>query len=417
MKKNILLKKVRIVDEGHSDNNKVLDILIENGIIKKIGTNIRNPNGVEVFQEKGAHVSIGWMDIGVQIGEPGYEHREDLKSITKAAIKGGYTAIAAYPNTHPVIQDKTSVQFLKSFSKNNPVEIFAIGALSKDAKGTEITEMYDMHQNGAIAFSDGDKSIQSAAVMLRSLEYVKAFGGLVMNTPMDYTLSKRGMMHEGATSTIMGVSGISEIAEIIMIERDLNLLKYSESRLHISNISTEKGIKLIRKAKKDSLKVTASTSVMNLAFTDKELENFDSMYKVMPPLRSRLDRKALRKAISSGALDIITSNHVPIEEEFKKLEFSYAKFGAIGLETCFALANTTLQKTISLGQLIDILSYKPRTLFGLPMPKIEVGAVANLTLFDPTRSWTVTAADFASKSRNSPLLGMELMGVVFGVVV
>jgi len=417
MKKNILLKKVQLISKGHPDNEKVLDILIENGIIKEIGKNIQNPNGVEVFQEKGAHVSIGWMDIGVQIGEPGFEQREDLESITRAALKGGYTAIAAYPNTNPVVQSKTSVNFIKAFSKNNPVNIYTIGALTKNCNGVEMTEMFDMHNEGALAFSDGNNSIQSADVMLRSLEYVKAFDGLVMNAPMDYTLSKHGMMHEGETSMKMGVQGISDIAEEIIIERDLNLLKYSESRLHISNITTEKGVKLIKKAKKEGLNVSTSVCVMNLAFMDSELSSFDPMFKVLPPLRGKYDMKAMRKGVQEKYIDIITSNHVPIEEEYKKLEFSYAKFGAIGLETCFALVNNSLRKMVHITQIVEAIAVNPRNLLGIPIPKIEVGAVANLTLFNPTLRWKVTESDFESKSRNSPLIGMELVGKVLGVVV
>lgn len=417
MKKNILLKKVQLISKGHPDNEKVLDILIENGIIKEIGKNIQNPNGVEVFQEKGAHVSIGWMDIGVQIGEPGFEHREDLESITRAALKGGYTAIAAYPNTNPVVQSKTSVNFIKAFSKNNPVNIYTIGALTKNCNGVEMTEMFDMHNEGALAFSDGNNSIQSADVMLRSLEYVKAFDGLVMNAPMDYTLSKHGMMHEGETSMKMGVQGISDIAEEIIIERDLNLLKYSESRLHISNITTEKGVKLIKKAKKEGLNVSTSVCVMNLAFMDSELSSFDPMFKVLPPLRGKYDMKAMRKGVQEKYIDIITSNHVPIEEEYKKLEFSYAKFGAIGLETCFALVNNSLRKMVHITQIVEAIAVNPRNLLGLPVPEIKVGAVANLTLFNPTLRWKVTESDFESKSRNSPLIGKELVGKVLRVVV
>ena len=414
--KNILLKRVILISKGHPYHDKVVDILIQDGKIASIEKNIKPTGGIEVFQQENAHVSIGWMDIGVQIGEPGYEHREDLETVTQAALKGGFTEIAAYPNTNPVIQSKTSVKFLASFSKHNPVKIYAIGALTEDCSGEAITEMYDMHHAGAVAFSDGKHSIQSAAIMLRSLEYVKAFDGLVINQPMDYTLSKNGMMHEGVTSTKMGVQGISSIAEEIIIERDLNLLKYTDSRLHISNISTEAGLKLIKKAKKARLNVTTSVSVMNIAFMDSELLSFDPMYKVLPPLREKLDMKSLRVGIQSKEIDLINSNHVPIEEEGKKLEFSYAKFGAIGLETCFALANTALRRTVHHSQIVHLLSVNPRKILGLPIPKIEVGAKANLTIYNPDLKWTVTKDDFGSKSLNTPLLGKKLVGKVLGVI-
>lgn len=412
---DVLIRNARIVDPQASLNGKQMDIMISDGEIIEIAKNI-TPGDAKIIEAEGLHVSHGWLDIGVQTGDPGLEHREDLTTVTAAASAGGYTGIACYPNTDPVTDSKSGIHYLQQNSRDLAVDCFPIGALSEGCKGKDITELYDMHKAGACAFSDGNKSVQHAGLMLRGLLYVKAFDGLVINHPHDETLAANGQMHEGFVSTTMGVRGISSLTEAIMVQRDIELADYSGSRVHIVNISTKESVEKIRKAKADGLKVTASVPALNLLLDDSVLTGFDSNLKVLPPLRSQGDIEALKEGLKDGTIDIITSNHVPLEEEAKKLEFPYADFGAIGLETAFSVAYSSLKDTLSIEEIVDKISGNPRQLLKLPSIDLEKGAKANLTLFIPNTKWIVSKNDIRSRSENTPLIGKELEGKVLGIV-
>lgn len=412
---DILIRNARIVDPQTSLDGKQMDLLISGGKIAQIAQNI-SAGDVKEIKVKGLHVSPGWLDLGVQTGDPGLEHREDLFTVTKAAAAGGYTGIACYPNTLPVTDSKSGVLYLQQNSRNFPVECLSIGAISEGCNGKDIAELYDMHKAGALAFSDGKNTIQHAGLMMRGLLYVKAFGGLVMNHPHDETLAAGGQMHEGYVSTTLGLRGISALTEAIMVQRDIELAEYADSRVHIVNISTAMSVEKIRKAKKKGVKVTASVPALNLLYDDSVLSDFDSNFKVLPPLRSKKDIKALKAGLKDGTIDLITSNHVPLEEEAKKLEFPYAKFGAIGLETAFAVAYTALKDVLTIDELIGKLSIQPRKLLNLPALSVEEGAKANLSLFTPETEWTVTPGHFYSRSHNTPLIGKELQGMVVGII-
>ena len=412
---DLLIKNATIVDPGTSLTGKQMDVLISGGKIVQIGKGITSLKAKEI-KIKGLHISPGWLDVGVQTGDPGLEHREDLITVTNAAAAGGFTGIACYPNTDPVTDSKSGVLYLKQNSQDLPVDCYPIGALSAGCDGKDITELYDMHEAGACAFSDGNRSIQHAGLMLRGLLYVKAFDGLVINHPHDKTLSANGQMHEGYVSTTLGLRGISGLTEEIMVQRDIELAEYAQSKVHIANISTALSVEKIKKAKAKGIQVTTSVAALNLLFDDGVLSGFDSNFKVLPPLRSKNDIKALKKGLKDGTIDFITSNHVPLEEEAKKLEFPYATFGAIGLETSFAVANTALEKSLSLEDLVEKLSIQPRKTLGLPIVKIEEGTLANLSLFVPNTPWTVTKKDIRSRSENTPLIGHVLKGGVFGII-
>lgn len=412
----MLLKNLRLIAPKHPSNGEEVDILIQEGVIQRIKKGIRASKDIPRFDAKGACVSIGWVDVGTQVCEPGFEHREDLQSVSEAALRGGFSTLAAQPNTHPVIQSKSEVHYIIRNSADLPVQIHPIGAVSHDCKGGDLTELYDMHQAGAIAFSDGKYSIQDAGLMLRSLQYVKAFDGVIINQPHTTAIAGEGQMHDGYWSTMLGTRGIPDLAEVLMVKRDIDLAKYTDSRLHIANISVAESVDLVRQAKKDGLKVTCSVAIANLIFEDKELSNFDENFKVFPPLRTEKDRRSLQKGLKDGTIDFIVTNHVPWDKEAKDLEFAYSKFGMIGLETCFALANTHLSKILSTEQLVNKLAYQARAIFGLEIPKIAVGEKACLTIFDPQKEWTLETSDLGSKSRNTPFVGTTFTGKVLGMM-
>jgi dihydroorotase len=411
---SILLKKVKVIDQLSSWNNQVVDIRIANGILQEIGQNLETKNS-RPWHSEGACVSQGWLDIGVQAGDPGLEHREDLESCAAAAEKGGFTGVAIYPNTEPTVHSKSEVLYLLNRTKEMQVDFYPIGAISQDCKGKDITEMLNMNTAGAVAFSDGKKSVQEAGLMLRALQYSKIFEGLIIHHPYNNTIASSGQMHEGVVSTSLGLPGIPAMAEELMIERDLHLLEYAGGRLHFANISTQRSVDLVTNAKKKGLKVTASVAAMNLTYTDSALMGFDSNYKVMPPLRGMEDKLALLNGLKSGAIDFISSNHTPLESERKQLEFSYADFGVINLETAFALSCLATKNMLSLHELIEKWTTKPRQILGLYNPKIEINESANLTLFHPDQEWVYNEKEIKSKSRNSPLISQTLIGKVLGI--
>jgi dihydroorotase len=410
---DLLLKNITIIDSEYTGDKEGQDILIQNGRIVQIAPDV-DAAEMPVKYLNGACVSIGWMDVGVQTGDPGYEHREDLQSIAKAAAAGGYTAIACQPNNAPVTDNKGAVLYIVRNTSDDLVDFFPIGALTQGCKGETITEMIDMYHAGAVAFSDGRKPIQHAGVMLRALQYVRSFDGVVVNQPLDETLAHHGQMHEGITSTSLGMRGIPDLAESLMVQRDIYLTEYCSSKLHIAGVSSAQSVAMIRAAKAKGLAVSAAVPAINLAFIDEEVIGFDTNLKVLPPLRGEADRQALRNGVQDGTIALVSSNHDPLETEAKKLEFPYADFGVIGLQTTFSVANTYLEMPIE--KLVDTLARAPRQLMGVSIPQIAVGEIANLTIFDPTKDWTFTRETNHSKSANSPFFDKKLKGQVLGVV-
>jgi dihydroorotase len=415
----LLLRNIRIIAPNQpSLDGQVRDILIKNGKILKIDTSIslESESGTKVFEHPNACVSIGWCDVGTHTGDPGLEHREDLESVAKAAMAGGFTTLAPFPNTEPAIHSKSEILYIKNRTQSYLVDFQPIGALSVDCKGRDMAEMLDMRSVGAVAFSDGRKSVQDSGLLLRGMQYAKFFDGLVFNAPFDKSIAPHGEIHEGEVSTSLGLSGIPSMAEELMIQRDLQLLAYADSRLHFHNISTAHAVTLVREAKQHGLKVTASVAALNLCFTDNVLRGFDTNFKVMPPLREDIDRQALIEGLVDGTIDFITTNHTPLDEESKSLEFPYADFGAIGLETTFGLLNQFLNQIFTISDLIRFLAIHPRAVLGLEMPSFTEGSEANLTIFEADESWIFTEKDIFSKSKNTPLVGKILRGRVLGVV-
>ena len=409
----ILIRSARIIDPSSSFHHKTKDILIESGIISNISTNIPADDKVKVIEGKNLHVSNGWIDIGANFCEPGHEYKEDIKSGLKAAAYGGYTGVAIASSTTPPVDSRADIEFLLSRRKNSVVEIFPLGTVSDKREGKELSEMYDMHLGGAIAYSDDKQTISSNKLLYKALTYAKGFGGLVMDFPMDYHWIDEGQMHEGATSTNMGVKGIPDVAEAMMVQRDLSMLKYAGGRMHIGPISSVLSVKLIKKAKKDGLLVTTEVNQHSLLLTDRLLSDFDSKYKLMPPLRGEKNRQALISALKDGTIDIISSDHQPEDEDEKRIEFTLSAFGAIGLESAFSIA---MEATGDIDLVVKKLSHGPRKVLGLEQAVIEKGQGANLTVFDPKLKWVFDRDSIHSKSLNSPYLGKQMTGKSLAVI-
>ncbi len=411
---DLLIKNVRIVETGATSDP--VDILIEKGIIQAIGQNLAASKNTQVWDFENAHVSPGFVDVGTQVCEPGFEHREDFESATAAAAAGGFSTLVCFPNTNPTLHSKSEIRYVLTKTADCRVRFLPVGAVSQNCEGKDLAELFDMHAAGAIAFSDGSKSVQDAGLMYRALKYAQAFNGLIINAPHHKTMAAGGQMHEGLMSTQLGLKGIPSLAEELMVQRDLSLLEYAGGQLHLHCLSSKKSVAMVRAAKKSGLAVSADVAVANLCFTDEKLENFDSNWKIQPPLRGEDDRRALVEGLKDGTIDFICSNHSPHDSEAKNLEFPYADFGMIGLETAFALCRTFLSKKLTINDLIEKWAVQPRRILGLEIPKIEVGAAADLTVFDPDLEWVFSENQVRSKSLNSPFFREKLRGKVLGVV-
>ncbi len=408
---NILLKSVKIIDKSSAYHHQVKDVLIKNGIITNISDKISKPNNCKEITLNNLHISNGWFDTSVSFGEPGFEERENIEHGLEVAAKSGFTAVAVNPNTNPVIDHKSAVEFLMNKAIGNAVDLYPIGNLTQHAEGKELAEFFDMQNSGAIAFGDYNKAINNANLLKIALLYAQNFDGLVMSFPQEKTTSTLGFVNESLNNTKLGLNSIPALAEELQIVRDLFLLEYTNGKLHIPTISTAKSVKLIKEAKKKGLNISCSVSAHHLVLTDDELKGFDTNYKVLPPLRSLKDNKALIKGVKDGTVDMVTSDHNPIDIENKKVELENALYGTIGLESIFG----SIQPVLGLDITIDSLTEKPRAIFGLSKLKIAKGEIANLTLFDPEMEYTFTKENILSNSNNSAFLGKDLKGKVYGI--
>jgi dihydroorotase len=408
-----IFKNVVIVEPASTAPSPPVDILIENGIISNIGKELKHPVA-RVFEWEDLHVSIGWMDIGAAHGDPGAEHREDLISLREVGASGGFTALAPWPDTNPCADNKAAIHYLLQGNPNHPVAIFPIASLSEKGNGKEMAELMDLHKAGAIAFSDGTTSIKNAGLLYRSLKYLQAFSGICIHFPMDNNLVVDGQIHEGKWSTLLGLPGIPDVAEDLMVQRDLSILNYSGGTLILWGISSALALNTLLQNEKLNQSVFISVPLLNLLFTDENIAAFDTHYKVMPPLRANSDKETLRRAVLNGDIKIISSNHTPWETDHKNLEFPYASFGSITLQQMFPLLRTYFQE-LPLSKLVEILAYQPRQILKIPIPAIREGAKANLTFFSPNKQSIIAKEDNKSKSENSPFWGEKMVGRVYGV--
>ncbi len=370
----ILISQAEIIDSRHPANGKKRDILIRNGKIVKIAAKISD-DADELIKEKGLCVSIGWMDFRANFRDPGAEQKEDIASGIDAAKRGGFTAVALMPSTLPAVDNKGAVEYIINRSKNKGIEIIPVGAVSKGLNGESLAEMYDMFQAGAKAFTDDRHSIAESGLLQRALLYTRNFGASILHFPYDAGLVPNGQMHEGIISTELGLKGIPDIAEEMVVQRDLSLLAYTEGRLHLGPLSTVASLKLIETARKSGLHISSEVAAANLIYADHDLTEYDSNYKLMPPLRSEGERKKLVDALKKGWIDVISSDHSPEDEEHKKLEFDFAAFGMAAIEGFFPLLFTKIGMDVSLDRLVGSFSINPRKVLGLEILKSQKAAV------------------------------------------
>jgi dihydroorotase len=406
---NIILKSAKVINVESKHNGSKQDILISEGKIKKIGSSISVKNA-KTISVKNLHVSTGWFDSSVSFGEPGYEERETLLNGANVASKSGFTDLLLNPSTKPVLDNQTDISFIKSKSLNSSCNIHPIGALTLSSESKDLAELYDMKNSGAVGFYDFKKPILNSNLLKTALLYSQSFNSVIMSYPQDNSVAKGGLINEGTISVNYGIKGIPNFAEEIQIARDLHVLEYTGGKLHIPTISTKKSLELIKKAKSKGLNVTCSVAVHNLIFNDKKLKDFDTRFKVLPPLREEKDRVALVNGVKTGLIDMVTSDHLPIDLENKKTDIENAKYGTIGLESIFG----SLLSLFDLNQTIEILS-RGREIFNIKKPEFEVGSKASLSLFT-INDYEFSKADILSKSKNSAFLGMKMKGKPIGVI-
>ncbi|HTM65852.1 MAG TPA: dihydroorotase [Flavipsychrobacter sp.] len=410
---SVLIRQAKIVDPQSEFHNKVVDILIENGAVSNIASSL-NITADQIVEAAGLYAASGFVDVFADYREPGYEHKETIATGLKAAAAGGFTDVLLSPNTNPAVSTKSIVQFIAQKAKGNIVSVHPLGSITQDIEGKALAEMLDMHANGAVAFTDGWKPVQNANLMLKALEYAKSFDGVLLEIPLDASLAAGGLMHEGAISTKLGMAGIPVLAETILIYRDLELLRYTDSKLHITGVSTAEGLAMIRGAKKEGLNVTCSVTPYHLALTDEALTTYNSVYKVTPVLRSKQDRKALIDGLKDGTIDCIASHHRPQEWDSKAKEFEYAGEGMNIQEIAFNIVLEAVENEVSVERLIDAFALRPRKIFGLPANGIEKGG-KSFTLFTTEGKTQLAAEKVQSTSRNNPYIGKELKGKIVGI--
>ena len=410
----VLIQQANIADPSSTFNNTKQDILIESGVIKNIQNNI-DVNADEIIAGNDLYVSPGWMDVFANFGDPGYEFKETLETGAAAAAAGGFTDVFVIPNTKPVIDTKSQAEYISRKSQSLPVNIYPIGAVSKNTEGKDLAEMYDMRASGAVAFSDALNPVQSAGLLLKALQYVKAFNGVIIQIPDDKSVGANGLMHEGVVSTQLGLPGKPLMAEELLVARDIKLARYADSKLHFTGVTSPKSIEYIKRAKDAGIGVTCSVTPYHLFFADDDLFDYNTNLKVYPPLRNKTDREALKKAVMDGTIDCIATHHMPHEYDSKVVEFEYAKNGMIGLETCYTVLKTVLPQ-VSESKWVELLSVNPRKIFGLPQPRIEKNENVSITIFSPSGTSIITESSFYSKSKNSGFIGKNLTGKITGII-
>lgn len=405
----LLIKHATLIDKNNAFHNQKIDIEITNGIITAIEKDITPKEDNHVITKENLYVSKGWIDTSVVFGEPGYETTETIENGLKVAAKSGFTDVFVHSNTNPAIDNQSVIHLMQNKAQEKITQLHVVGCMTKNAEGVDLAELFDMKNAGAIAFGDYKKPTPNANLLKIALQYTQDFDATIFAFPMNKDIKGKGFVNEGIVSTKLGMKGIPALAEELDLERNLSLLAYTNGKMHVPMISTKKSVELLKEAKAKGLHITCGVSVNNLVLTDEELTNFNSNTRLMPPLRSETDRQALIEGILDGTIDVITSDHCPVNVENKRLEYDLAEDGSIGLESIFG----ALQKVLPLEVVVEKLTHHLGLLKENP---IRTGTKAKLTLFNPTTDWTFEPKNITSFSKNAIMLGKKMKGEVYGII-
>jgi dihydroorotase len=389
-----------------------MDVLFYEGKIAGCRPEIKTPQNVKVINLSGMIIAPGLIDMHTHLREPGLEYKETIASGSAAAVAGGFTSIACMPNTQPVNDNRSITEFIRRKAlEANGANVYPIGAISAGSEGKQMTEFWDLKEAGVVALSDDGNPVMDAALMRRALEYAHSLDLPVIQHCEDKNLSMGGLMNEGYQATILGLPGIPAIAEEVMVARDILIAEYTGTCIHFAHVSTSGAIRLIRDAKKRGLKVTAETAPHYFTLTDESLQNYDTNFKVSPPLRSAADVAAVKEGLADGTLDAIACDHAPHGRTDKEVEFAYASNGISGLETSLGLSLNLVQEgVLTFPELIAKMSCNPARILNLPKGTLAKGADADITVIHPELAWTVNVQAFRSRGKNSPFSGRKMKG-------
>ncbi len=415
---NLLIKAGRVIDPSQGID-KVADLLVENGVVKEIGAGLAAPAGTEVIDAAGKYVVPGLIDMHVHLRDPGLEYKEDIVSGARAAVAGGFTSVCCMPNTKPVIDNKAIASYIIAKAKEQGLcNVFPVGTITQGMGGERLSEMGELKESGCVAVSDDGRPVKSAELMRRALQYARGMGIMVISHAEDLELVGEGTMNEGFTSTELGLKGIPRVAEDIATAREIMLAEYTGSPVHIAHVSTEGAVRIIRDAKARGVRVTCETAPHYFTLTDDAVRGYNTNAKMNPPLREAADLAAIREGLADGTIDCIATDHAPHHIDEKDLEFNEAMNGIIGLETSLPLSLGLVRDgVLTLPALVERMSCRPSAILGLDRGTLRPGAIADVTVIDPEKGWTVTPAALASKSKNSPWLGAEMQGAAACTIV
>ncbi|MBS1634762.1 MAG: dihydroorotase [Bacteroidetes bacterium] len=412
---SIIIRQAKVLDSSSPYHGKKVDILVERGVITEIRASIKTDKNYREIEGDDLYVSQGWLDLQADFSDPGFEHKEDIQSGLESAARGGFTGVCVMSGTNPPLHNKAQIEYVLNRAKDNLVDVYPIGTISHNKEGKDLSEMYDMKLAGAVAFSDHKKAIKDAGLVMRALQYSQNIGSFIITHADDKSISHDGQMNEGVTSTRLGLKGIPALAEELMIQRNIQILEHTGGKIHFPTISTRGSVDLIKKAKANGLQVTAGVAAHNILLDDTALEDFDTNYKVNPPLRSKEDVSAIRRALENGVIDVVVSDHLPQDTECKDLEFDLADAGIIGLQTAYNCLVTAMPK-LGAERVAECLAEAPRRILGLEPNSIKEGQKANLTVFSLNDKTTLSQKQIASKSKNTPFIGKPMNGRVVGLL-
>jgi len=407
----LILRQGRVVDPSQK-LNKVLDLAVDDGRVAEIAPKIRGKGRKEI-DARGWIVAPGFIDMHVHLREPGREDAETIESGTRAAARGGFTGVACMPNTQPVNDCEAVTSFiLETARRVSPIAVYPVGAITKGSKGEVLAEIGEMRRAGIVGISDDGRPVQNSQIMRRAMEYSRLFDLPVLDHCEDKDLAARGVMHEGYYSTLLGLKGMNPAAEEIQVFRDAILARQTGARIHIQHVSSRHSLVVVERAKQDGIRLTCEATPHHLLLTEAQVASYDTNTKVNPPLRAKEDTEALIRGLTSGAIDVIATDHAPHNINDKKLEFDQAAFGLVGLETAAGLILDRLVRAglLSIDRMIELFSTNPARILGVERGSLRKGACADITVLDPKLRWTVRATEFLSRSRNTPFEGWELQG-------